>query len=281
MGAINHPDRALAPWMLSMGGLVGVQLFFVLSGFLITRILLAERERTGKVDLWAFYRRRWARLYPSLLVVASVVVVLDPWSALRAVTYTSNILHGEHGRGLLTHSWSLSVEEQFYLAWPALLVLSWKRAKHVAVLGILLTVAAQMTGVLAYRATYYGLRWDALLAGCLIALTGFRGSARLFWPGLAVLTLLTLGAFREFQPGFYPLATAACVCAVASVRGASWLAVPWLVHVGRISYALYLWHGVTMRMNLPGLMMLALGWALAEGTYLLVDRRAQTRPRAS
>lgn len=167
-----HPARAVLPALDSLGGLVGVHLFFVLSGYLITRILLSERERTGSVDLLAFYKRRLSRLYPSLLVVALFVASLDPWSALRAVTYSSNWLGGNHGNGLLSHSWSLSVEEQFYLAWPALLLLTGRRARAFAVAGIALTILLQHTVGWSDRAVYYGLRWDAILAGACSRSTG-------------------------------------------------------------------------------------------------------------
>ena len=120
---------------LLTGGVFGVDIFFVLSGFLITTLLLAEHARTGKVDVAAFYTRRALRLLPpmGLLVgacVAYVSVFAPPESTFSfseiglATLYVSNfaIIVSAQDLGMLTPTWSLSVEEQFYTLWPLLLV---------------------------------------------------------------------------------------------------------------------------------------------------------------
>lgn len=271
--------RGLAPWIGSYGGFVGVQLFFVLSGFLITRILLSERERTGSVDLLAFYRRRIARLYPSLLVVALVVAFFDPWSAFRAVTYTSNFTEwGRHGLSYLSHSWSLSVEEQFYLVWPALLVISGRRVSAVAAVGVLSALAIQQ--VVPFDVAYHAVRWDGILIGCLLALRPVHGSGTVAlsgWAGIAAYaTGLHFGGAADF-----PAATLACAAVVATYERVRWLRAAWLQHVGHISYALYLWHVLVMRADASPLVTVPLSIVLAEATYWLVDRRAQNRRGAT
>lgn len=272
--------RGLWPSLDSLGGFVGVQLFFVLSGFLITRILIAEREKRGRIDLLAFYKRRLQRLVPSLVLVSAVAALVDPWSALRAVTYTANIPVPPYGLGYMGHAWSLAVEEQFYLAWPALLVLSGSRAWAVALAGILWTVATQQLSGVPDGWVYNLLRWDAILAGCLLALAGTRLRVHWFYVGLAVLLTYTLGRFGELQRIDYPLATLACIGMVAAAADVKWLGASWLRHVGHISYAWYLWHILVMRADLPTLVTLPVSLVLAEATYWLVDRKAQVRRAA-
>ena len=127
------------------GGFVGVDVFFVLSGYLITSLLAAEAIRHGTVSLRSFYARRIRRLFPALFVVVCATVVMGAFallpifdqqqdlarSAIATALYVSNFYFWLHTPGYLDqsvdlkpllHTWSLSVEEQFYLAWPILLV---------------------------------------------------------------------------------------------------------------------------------------------------------------
>ena len=117
------------------GGFVGVDLFFALSGFLITRLLIAEWQRHGDVHLIGFWARRLLRLAPALVAAVALAVPVSRWIEMplekawvaATLVYTSNLLIG-YGHvypiGLLSHTWSLGMEEQFYLLWPPLLVLS-------------------------------------------------------------------------------------------------------------------------------------------------------------
>lgn len=276
---VSPSYRGLNAAMGSLGGFVGVQLFLVLSGFLITRILVAERVRTGAISLDGFYRRRFRRLAPSLLVVSAVVLVVDPVSVLRAVTYTANLAGGPHGDGTMGHAWSLAVEEQFYLAWPLLLVVFRSHAVAVASAGIVVTLVAQQTVGWSDSAVYAGLRWDALLAGCLLALVPVKARAWWFPAGACVIAAYTLGMFGDHVERIdYPIATLACVAVVAGASKVRSLRVGWLRHVGAISYALYLWHVLVMRVDLPTPVTLAASLVLAEVTWLAVDRRAQRQP---
>jgi peptidoglycan/LPS O-acetylase OafA/YrhL len=266
--------RGLVP-IGSLGGLVGVQLFFVLSGYLITGILL----RSERVDLGAFWRRRVGRLYPTLLVVCGVVVVWfgDGASVARAVTYTANIAGGDHGASTMSHAWSLAVEEQFYLVWPVVFVVARRWRAQVCVAGIVACWVAQQTVGWSDHAVYVGLRWDALLAGCLLAVVGCRVPSWCFTAGGIVVAAYTLGLV-DLGSWNYPISTLAAVGLVAAVPSSLGV----LTHIGRISYALYLWHVVTMRLDLPVPVTLALGWVMAEVTYRLIDRRVQNnRGRAS
>ena len=121
------------------GGFLGVDVFFVLSGFLITRLLLEERELTHHIALLRFYLRRILRLFPALAVVCLAVAVyaqfwlphaqvVRTWHDVFATaTYHMNwvqALHRQPPFGLLDHAWSLSIEEQFYVIWPLLLIVA-------------------------------------------------------------------------------------------------------------------------------------------------------------
>ena len=150
-----------APTLLP-GGFVGVDIFFVISGFLITGILLRELQR-GRMSIAGFYERRIRRLFPALFtmlatVLAAGLVLLDPRqyaelsrTAISTVFFVSNFdfyalsdyFAGEAVTKPLLHTWSLAVEEQFYIFFPLLLALAWARVrKHLGVILIVGTVLA-------------------------------------------------------------------------------------------------------------------------------------------
>ncbi|MFN2531396.1 MAG: acyltransferase family protein [Pyrinomonadaceae bacterium] len=177
------------------GGFLGVDLFFVLSGFLITTLLLAEFASTNKISLKKFYARRALRLGPALLLylTACLIVAYDTqildWSRQLkligfAVAYSTNWRFAFGWDSVLDPTaiiWSLSIEEQFYILWPMIffccLMLKCKRRYLVLVLsGLILTIMVHRSSLLnegvALNRLYYGTdtRADALLMGCLIAL---------------------------------------------------------------------------------------------------------------
>jgi peptidoglycan/LPS O-acetylase OafA/YrhL len=136
-----------APWLGQLwridSGNLGVRIFFVISGYLITSLLLAEHARTGTVSLRRFYFRRACRIMPAFyvflgamaLAAALHLVPMSHAALLRAATYSSNYL----GTGwTLGHSWSLAVEEQFYLLWPSLIVLLGVRRSFIGAALVLL-----------------------------------------------------------------------------------------------------------------------------------------------
>lgn len=144
-GTRNFPTPALGGagrWLGDLGHL-GVLVFFVISGFLITSILMAERAKTGTISLKQFYLRRVLRIFPAfyVLLLALAVAAWLGWIDLRghdflfASTYTVN--YYPHHPWQIGHLWSLSIEEQFYLLWPlALLVLAERRALWFAIAAI-------------------------------------------------------------------------------------------------------------------------------------------------
>lgn len=169
-------------------GATGVLMLFVLSGFLITWILLDETHRKGRIDLRTFYLRRFARLMPvfyayvlvgtSLLLLAHKVI---PWSALAAsLVYGLNYYQALNGAPthFLSHCWSLAVEEQFYFIWPLTLAFMLRTGMRLdkSIVFLLLCVwvyraGAQLLGLASDAYLYRALemRADHLLIGCLLA----------------------------------------------------------------------------------------------------------------
>jgi len=167
----------------------GVELFFVLSGFLITTILVRERARTGLMSLSAFYLRRVLRIAPAFYAFLITVAVLaatghakvSPLALLASGTYLWD--YSPHVVPWIQHTWSLAVEEQFYLLWPLLLARSRPRVAAAACLGGLLvspllrwTTYAAISPINVANPAH--VRADALLVGCLLALLPALGSRR-------------------------------------------------------------------------------------------------------
>ncbi len=256
------------------GGFLGVDVFFVLSGFLITSLLLEEHRDTGTVSLLRFYARRMrCELLPAMLVVLAVTLPLVPRvQTLQVLLYVGNwtLPLGS----AIRHLWSLGVEEQFYIVWPLLLLaLLRARVPRAAIGALVVTLALGSTWlkIAMWRSPadwvrlYSGTdtRADQLLVGCAVALllawsawprrAWFRAlSAVALWPALALLGALLLNSavYWEFfyrQAGFLwvALAAAAIVLRVMLVpdgglaRVLAWGPLP---AIGRISYGLYLWH---------------------------------------
>jgi peptidoglycan/LPS O-acetylase OafA/YrhL len=258
-------------------GELGVTIFFVLSGFLITTLLLEERARSGRVSLRRFYWRRALRLLPALVGLLTVVSVLM-WVSGRADEIAGDVVPtlfyfmnwttvAGNNPGLLSHAWSLSIEEQFYLVWPALLLgllaigrgrLSWT----VAVLATL-TAAAIAVRILVwpspggYLHAYFGTdtRMDALAIGCLLALAFSRRPIRV--PGALMaalvvtlpLILWTTNDRSMAEIGVLATALAGAGLVAGAATGAGSWVLGWrpVVYLGVISYGLYLWHRPVMR----------------------------------
>jgi peptidoglycan/LPS O-acetylase OafA/YrhL len=247
---INVPSTTLA-------GMVGVNLFFVLSGYLITGILVAERRETGGLNLRRFYERRVRRLFPALLAMLIATGVLMAIQgklmgyigpAAVSLFYVSDIAKAAmYDLGYVGHTWSLAMEEQFYLLWPAILLFIPRRFLVPGVIaGIIGSIALQLIvvgaqdNVLAHFRP--DVRADAILWGCLIALVPVKVPRWAVIASGVALVALCLTFLWPYAIGLSSVLSAVVVAGAASVaRPLSWRP---LVRIGQISYGLYLWHAI-------------------------------------
>lgn len=261
----------LFPASLIAAGAVGVLIFFTLSGFLITTLLIEEREAMGRMDLAAFYQRRALRLLPALLTMLAVLLVLQAIlgsqagygrPSLFAIFYIANwAIIRDVDFHHINHTWSLSIEEHFYLLWPLTLVLVGRAWDARKLLWIALLVAAASwawrvwlwSSDASLPRVVYGTdtRLDALLIGCVLAIVGWQQIRRVpiavilaAFAGVASLMLIRTNAFH-FAVGYTAVSVATVVLIVAVLTGrrmSSVLSRRPIVATGRISYGLYLWH---------------------------------------
>jgi peptidoglycan/LPS O-acetylase OafA/YrhL len=295
---------------LVAGGYVGVDVFFVISGFLITSLLVRELRGTGRISLPRFYARRALRLLPaSTVLVAATLVGAWLWlsplrftefgrDAAAGAVYLSNVRFALAGTDYLAsadppsplqHLWSLAVEEQFYLLWPALILAVTWGGRSLRRLAVTLAVLSAGSLILSITETqrsapwaYFGAHtriWELGL-GALLALGAARlerlaprVAATMGWAGLAAIAVAALAYDdRTAYPGvaaMLPVAGAALVLAAGCadpVRGARMLlATGPLQVIGRLSYGWYLWHWPVL-MIAPA----ALGITAGAGTNLLL-----------
>ncbi|GAB3604690.1 acyltransferase family protein [Conyzicola nivalis] len=202
------------------GGYVGVDVFFVISGFVITAMLLRERQTTGTIRLTTFYVRRFRRLTPALaLMVSSTVVVsaflMSPlWSqqlvtstAVGAMLLFANFAIAQFSGGYfgivaetnpLLHTWSLSVEEQFYLAFPILLLLGWRVARRIGRPSVVIAVLVAALGAVSF-AISIGVALGVSFPYVPSALLGFYSPVGRVWE-FAAGALLAAIATRIWLP---------------------------------------------------------------------------------
>src|SRR4051812_16319474 len=306
-GTRGFPVSAAAGNRLAVAA-IGVHVFFVISGFLITGLLLGELAATDRIKLGRFYFRRTLRIFPPyyaliaalLLAQAFGLILLAPGDVGHAATYTSN--YDASRSWWVGHTWSLAVEEQFYLLWPACLVLlGARRGLIAAALVVLVTPAVRLaefhllpgyTGGIGARFETVA---DAIAIGCVLACTrdwlhGQAGYMRFL--GSRMFVVVPLAIFAGSMTGDHPHIAYVAGFPLANIATA--LALDWavtypersvgrvlnwrpLMFVGVISYSLYLWQqpflnraGQSSWTAFPLNIVLAFACALAS--YYIVER---------
>ena len=265
------------------GGYLGVDIFFVLSGFLITSLLLNEHEAHSKIYLLRFYGRRFLRLLPALsilLLFYSIVTVLDgqPFSSIASGIWASLFYYLNWlyiyslPKGDLGYLWSLSIEEQFYIVWPAVLILLLKITKravlHISFIAVLIalvfwhrhvlwTTPSQTTFLYQIRLLVRtDARIDSLLVGCITAfiyryyLISIRLSQLLSILGILVLFLyieLSIPLTDYMFNGGFTVVAISVACLILGLTTNTFPLTRLfqgrlIVLIGKTSYGIYLWH---------------------------------------
>jgi peptidoglycan/LPS O-acetylase OafA/YrhL len=258
------------------GGFIGVDVFFVISGFLITRLILAGRD-AGTLTLKGFWMRRIRRILPAAAVAVAAtllvgMIMLSPRemvalaeSAIAQQACLANLYFWAQGgyfdlpseQKPLLHTWSLAVEEQFYLIWPLILILVCRWGKRgialtIATIGVVsLTLGEIMTRTHPSAAFYFmpPRMWELLLGAGVLFCPNIRRSPLLGFSGLALIVASALAYTPQTPfPGFAALGpclgTALIILAPATRRLSvtALLSAAPVVYVGKASYSIYLWH---------------------------------------
>jgi peptidoglycan/LPS O-acetylase OafA/YrhL len=261
------------------GGWVGVDVFFVLSGFLITGLLAQEYGKRSTINLQSFFLRRMLRLYPALLAMLAGYLLISPLfgpgsaplrQAMAAAAYLS-----DYGMALyavpinISHTWSLAVEAHYYLIWPMLLLAAFRACtlstvRNLAFLAYLLATLwrAACANTLPWGEVYYGFdtRLPGLLLGSWLALAmrdeASRSTLVRFFQFTLPAWLAALAACAVTLPLLFPTSItvgvpivewASAALVVACYSGwpvGRFLASAPLVQIGKLSYGVYLWHNL-------------------------------------
>jgi peptidoglycan/LPS O-acetylase OafA/YrhL len=247
-------------------GFVGVDIFFVISGFLITKLLHDELQQNGRIDFIGFYARRARRILPAVVLTVIVTLLLSAItlktglgevakSAAAASAFVANLFFLRHSGGYwdadaatmpLLHLWSLSVEEQFYMLWP-LLMLRVRTVRGLAVTALASFALAEILLVLEPQAAFYQMparAWE-LAVGGMIALYPLRLPRGSGWAGLTITLAACFVPLPHFPGiGALPAVLGAALLIAAVQAGERVSVLEWrpVVFVGLISYSLYLWH---------------------------------------
>ena len=266
-------------WYGIFNGATGVFIFFVISGYLITSLLLKEHEKRGSISLRGFYFRRAMRILPPIYVYVGVLLLLGLANKLaidKLGVVSALFFFHDYAPGFmwtLEHFWSLSIEEQFYLVWPFLLLYCLRRpgpegrwrAGKIAIAIIIVSPIIRILGFTLARHTFlhnsYGIhaRADSLMFGCLLALMQghhhferlYKVATKIWWvpPAVVILSDCLSAKYRnywDFPFGFTLCGVAVsffllwCVRNPASAVGRFLNSRP-IVHLGVLSYSIYIW----------------------------------------
>jgi peptidoglycan/LPS O-acetylase OafA/YrhL len=294
---LAHSMHRVSPILAFMTGGMGVSVFLVLSGYLVTRVMLADEEKTGRLRLGRFYTRRALRIFPAFYVFLATVAILayaheipqpDHQTWLASLFYFRNLA----GNGVDTlHLWSLSLEEQFYFCWPVLFLITRTRKRR---LGFITVVTLAMTvwrfywtghnpgiGVFDERSALNyrpDLRMDTFLIGAAFAIANWNWPKK-FHIFIGALCFVIWYWFAWIFPPLYPFATpvTAVILAVMILhlvrdrRSMPWLSARPITLLGTWSYSVYLWQQLFLGVRLSWWSVPALV-AIAACSYYLVER---------
>lgn len=284
LGYISSLDglRAIAVFMvmllhahfqLGKGGGLGVDLFFALSGFLITTLLLEEYRKYNSISLSSFYIRRTFRLFPALYFMLFVVLI---YAIIFSVGASKNIIYRELFASsiymnnisymwdckamILGHTWSLGVEEQFYFIWPLfmLLMIRFFSSNKLLIALLILTPLIWVIKLTDYFPILWGLIHESLFIGCIFALLRWTGKLPkkipnlIVWGTFLLLVIIGVSPISVFETliknnlrfigGFFSMIVIVGLVESPDSLLGKLLSNRVLVFLGKISYALYLWH---------------------------------------
>jgi peptidoglycan/LPS O-acetylase OafA/YrhL len=284
--------RNFRTWVTDTYAHYGVLVFFVISGYLITALLIKEESIHGRISLSRFYLRRTFRIFPVayLYLLAMIPLVgMAWWKWMMVGCYGSTYLRDLPWN--VSHLWSLSVEEQFYLLWPLAMVVSRRHAKKFAWLALLTAILAQYVvgkrfGAQVNPSFFFPCVMDSLAAGCLLALYRPR-LPRIHWTWWLLVLVAPLlsraGAIRTGRPlpqlcGHLSTVVFDGIVAVLIIEVTNhppqWLNNKILVWIGSLSYSLYVWQMPFLNpaYKLNPVLAVAFAFMFASGSYYLWER---------
>lgn len=278
-------ERHLPLWLakvateVSSAGARGVDLFFVLSAYLITELLLREKEQTGSLNVKSFYIRRILRIWPLyyfFILLTFFVPFLNPWHTFTWKYLAAFLLLSGNWIGMFLGPtgavadvlWSVSVEEQFYLLWPPVVARLSRRSIGYAAILMIVIACLTRSAIILLHGSFWEVwcntfaRLDTIGCGILLAvllhgqMPRLKLTSRLFFVCLGIVTIIFTAYLRPAGGHLswldltvsYPLAAASCMGIVFAVLGMELRSRP-LEYLGKISYGLYVYHLVCLRIT--------------------------------